>query len=153
MASSDKNTRAFNSYIKSKNSNKVTVGPLKNAQGDTLTGNIEMATEMNDFFSSVFTMEDTQNLPTVTPLTDKQIYSVEITSAKVKEKIRRLKPGSAPGPDNITVRFLQTFSEELVLPLSIIYNKSLSESVVPDDWKKANVTQIFKKGSKSQACN
>ena len=153
LASEDRNPRAFNSYIKSKNSNKVSVGPLKNIQGEALTDNVAMATEMNNFFSSVFTSENTLNVPPVTALTEKQILSVKVTPAKVKEKIKKLKPGSAPGPDGITVRYLQTFSEELSLPLSTIYNKSLTEGVVPDDWRKANVTPIFKKGSKSQACN
>ena len=31
-------------------------------------------------------------------------------------------------------------------PLTIIFNKSLSEGVVPDSWKEAEVVPIFKKG-------
>ena len=39
------------------------------------------------------------------------------------------------------------------LPLAIIYTKSLEEGIVPDDWRCANITPVFKKGSKSSAGN
>ena len=41
----------------------------------------------------------------------------------------------------------------LCVPLSIIFNKSMNEGCVPQDWKLANVTPIFKKGSKSKPEN
>jgi hypothetical protein len=37
--------------------------------------------------------------------------------------------------------------------LTIIYKKSLESGIVPEDWRVANVTPIFKKGSKAEACN
>ena len=39
------------------------------------------------------------------------------------------------------------------VPLAIIYTKSLEEGVVPGDWRCANITPVFKKGSKSAAGN
>jgi hypothetical protein len=39
------------------------------------------------------------------------------------------------------------------LPLLLIYKKSLESGVVPSDWKRANVTAIYKKGDKSSASN
>lgn len=43
--------------------------------------------------------------------------------------------------------------DEVVLPLNILFNKSLREKKVPSHWKCANVTPIFKKGNKCEACN
>ena len=57
------------------------------------------------------------------------------------------------GPDQIPAIILKTLSEEVALPFTIIFNKSLSEGVVPSDWKTAEVTPIFKKGSKSDPGN
>ncbi len=57
------------------------------------------------------------------------------------------------GPDKIPAVILKTLSDVVALPLTIIYNKSLAEGVVPSDWKTAEVTSIFKKGSKSDPGN
>ena len=42
---------------------------------------------------------------------------------------------------------------EISEPLCLILNRSLQDSSVPEDWKIANVTPIFKKGSKLSAGN
>ena len=60
---------------------------------------------------------------------------------------------SAPGPDGITVSLLQAVKEELLAPLLIIYEKTLSSGIVPKNWKEATVTPIFKKGTKGEAGN
>ena len=38
--------------------------------------------------------------------------------------------------------------ENLVAPLTLIYDKSLKDGILPDCWKKATVVAIHKKGSK-----
>ena len=43
---------------------------------------------------------------------------------------------------------LQSLSEEMSLPLCMIFKKSLDEGVVPLDWRAANVVPLYKKGSK-----
>ena len=54
----------------------------------------------------------------------------------------------APGPDNFSPFILKQLKNQLVLPLTIVFNKSLKEGSVPGSWKEANITPIFKKGSK-----
>jgi len=38
-------------------------------------------------------------------------------------------------------------------PLTALFNKSLEDSVLPNDWKKAQISAIFIKGNKSLAGN
>jgi hypothetical protein len=48
---------------------------------------------------------------------------------------------------------LRELSDELAKPLATVLKKSLSSGTVPNDWKTANVTPIYKKGKKSDPSN
>ncbi len=48
---------------------------------------------------------------------------------------------------------LKELEAEVSIPLSIIFNKLLTETVVPADWKLGNVTPIYKKGPKGNPGN
>jgi len=111
-----------------------------------------MAELLNGFFSSVFTREDLQNQPKAADMVLKTgtLEKVNVTEQKVREKIKNLKPYSAAGPDGIGTQLLR----ELVIPaLTMIYRQSLRTGKVPEDWRNANVTPIFKKGKKTDPGN
>ena len=55
----------------------------------------------------------------------------------------------APGPDGLSARVLKECSSEIAPILTLIYNESLAQGTVPDDWRQANV----KKGEKYNAAN
>ena len=60
---------------------------------------------------------------------------------------------TAPGPDGIRPAFLQQTKEEIAGPLRMIFEKSLEERRIPEDWRTANITPIYKKGKKTEAGN
>ena len=55
-----------------------------------------------------------------------------------------LNPGTAAGPDNISPRILKELHNEIAPIITDIFNTSLSEGIVPDDWKIAYVTPVYK---------
>ena len=57
------------------------------------------------------------------------------------------------GDDGMGSLMLKELANELKGVLTIIYNRSLSESKISNDWKMANVTPIFKKDEKCDAGN
>ena len=48
---------------------------------------------------------------------------------------------------------LKECSSEIALILALIYNETLAQGTVPDNWRPANVAPIFKKGEKYDAAN
>ncbi len=50
-------------------------------------------------------------------------------------------------------RVFKELRDEIAPPLTQIFNKSLSEKSIPDDWKQAIISPIFKKGKRNIASN
>ena len=49
----------------------------------------------------------------------------------------------APGPDGLSARLLKECSSEIAPILDFIYNESLAQGTVPDDWRQENVAPVY----------
>ena len=146
------NFKPFNAYIKSKTKNRSAVGPLK--IGNEVISDFKAISEnLNTYFASVYTREDLTNVPICPTFEGRKLTNVTFTRKKILDKIKKLKPMSAPGPDKITPRMLKEHKESLSTALSIIFENSFQTGVVPPDWKIAHVTAIHKKGTKGSVEN
>ncbi len=67
--------------------------------------------------------------------------------------ISKLKNSSSPGPDGYSVYFLKKILAHIANPLCKWYKKSLSESTMPDEWKKALIVPLHKKGDRHYISN
>ena len=59
---------------------------------------------------------------------------------------------TAVGPDDIPYWFWRNFSSDFAPVITIIFNRSLTEGIVPDMWKKANILPVPKESS-LETCN
>ena len=57
-------------------------------------------------------------------------------------------PSKSSGPDNIPERLFKEGAPWIAEPLTKLFNLSMSSSELPSDWIRANITPVFKKGSK-----
>ena len=151
---SKQNPKAFYAYIGNKRSNRTGVGPLQDDHGNVETDDAVQAEMFNKYFASVFEKEnDMSHYPIEQHNDVPLLQTVEITELLVKEEIKKLKQHCTPGPDGIANAVLLEACDELARPLTILFKKSLEQSVVPEDWKMANVTPIHKAGNKKLASN
>ena len=122
-------------------------------RGDQVfSGDKDISDGFNAFFASVFGID---NSDVDINLHDDEIFgnvnsltSFEITTDSVGKIIRSLDTNKSMGPDGISARILKEGVDSLSYALTKIFNKSLADSVVPDDWKLANVVPIHKKGNR-----
>ena len=155
LAKEKNNKRPFYAYVKGKTKSRQTVGQLRRKDGTTTENDKEAAEELNIFFGSVYSKKDSIQPPPDRRREEAEMKmrKVRITDRKIKEKIEKMRAEAAPGPDGIRPAFLQQTKDEIVEPLRRIFEKSLEEGKIPEDWRKANITPIYKKGKKSEAGN
>jgi hypothetical protein len=71
----------------------------------------------------------------------------------VLKRLQRLDPYKAYGVDGIHPRVLKECAIAFASPVTFLFRRSIDTGVVPELWRRSNVTPIFKKGSKSKASN
>ncbi|KGL78532.1 hypothetical protein N309_15571, partial [Tinamus guttatus] len=71
----------------------------------------------------------------------------------VREHLRKLNTHKSTGPDGMHPRVLREMTDVIAKPLSIIFERSWRTGAEPEDWKKVNVTPVFKKGKKEDPGN
>jgi len=76
-----------------------------------------------------------------------------VTRDDVLKSLSKLRPDKSPGPDNMHPMLLRETAQNIAEPLTLIFQRSVKDGRVPDDWKRANITPIHKKGPKCQAEN
>ena len=143
------NPKKFYSYVRSKNKSKEGIGPLLSDDKQLVESDVEMVQILNNFFSSVFTTEDMLNVPNETMPGNIEMGNISCTLSEITKGLLKLNVNKSCGPDRLYPRILKELANEIAKPLQIIFNKTLWEGKVPQDWKVANVTPIFKKGSRN----
>eukprot|EP00061_Rhincodon_typus_P001406 g14717.t1 len=78
---------------------------------------------------------------------------VAITKENVLVKLIGLKVDKSPGQDELHPRVLKKIAEEIVEALVVVFQESLESGRVPEDWKIAKVTSLFKKGIRQKVEN
>ncbi|CAM4697277.1 unnamed protein product [Lepidochelys kempii] len=147
------NKKGFFRYVGNKKKAKECVGPLLNEGGNLVTEDVEKANVLNAFFASVFTNKVSSQTAVlgITKCGRDGQPSVEIEA--VRDYLEKLDVHKSMGPDELHPRVLKELAAVIAEPLAIIFENSWRTGEVPDDWKKANVVPIFKKGKKEDPGN
>jgi ribonucleases P/MRP protein subunit RPP40 len=105
----------------------------------------------------VFTTENFTNMPVASRRAGMDnltsLSNIDITQDKIIRIVEKLQENKAAGVDGLNSTFIKSVIHSLAPPLVILFKESLATGVVPQDWKMANVTAIFKKGSKKDPGN
>jgi len=149
----DDNSKKLYTFVKNKKCDGSGVAPLKR-DGVNHVDPPTKAEILNDQFTSVFTKEDTESpLPDLGESPYPDAPQIHVTENGVRKLLLGINPNKATGPDSISPRFLKEMAHPLAPALTLIFQASLDQGTIPDDWKTANVTPIYKKGDKSQPSN
>ena len=146
-----KSPNSFWSHGDEETKSKSSIVDLKDKNGEIKTDDKDKAENLNDFFASVFTVEGNSELPDFQQKVtdDKHIHTTDIKPEKVLKQLKNLNVAN-----HVALIIVIHISSKRVpkrfiyVPLSEFFRKSISTGDVPKEWKKANITCIFKKGNK-----
>ena len=145
------NTRPFWNFIKSKRREVSGVSPLNvGTCNNIIAGAKDKAEAPNQQFCSVFTKEKQEGFPDLGPSKVPDISALTITTEGIEKLLLGLKIHKASGPDGITAKVLKSCSASIAQE---IFKRSVSTGDLPNDWLKANITPIYKKGDRSIPAN
>ena len=142
--------RAFWSYVNSKKTNDVIpkIMCLENVKAEKLP---DICNLFADFFESIYakpnSVNQTATASTCNDLID--ILKIEISVDDITKALDNIDMNWSPGADGLPPAFVKMCSSSLVLPLKIIFNKSLSAGIFPSAWKMSDVVPIHKNGNKN----
>ncbi|XP_065674132.1 uncharacterized protein LOC136091076 [Hydra vulgaris] len=118
----------------------------KNNNNKVTSSNIEIANVFNNHFGSVFTDDNCYFPKIATYVNDPtSIDTVHFSVESVYKTLLGINPSTSFGPDGPPNAILK----KLVLgfPLSYIFEASFTSNALPNQWRKAFVSPIFKNGA------
>ena len=141
------NPKQFWSFIRKNKTENLGIPSLK-VNDMVKTTDSDKADALNDYFKSVFTKEQLP-IPTKGPSPFPSIQSLEIGLNGVTKQLQALNPNKASGPDEIPAKVLKETAIEISPIIHHIFQQSYTSGQLPEAWKTALVTAIYKKGNKS----
>lgn len=151
---STSNPKRFWGFINSKNKDSTGVAPLKAGDGLTYSDPTTKASILNNQFYSVLNSnEPVNNIKFMGPETHPAMNCINISEAGINNQIQSLQIHKATGADGIPARLLRFLGADLAPVLTVFFQASINQGVVPKEWKRANVVPIFKKGAKNKPEN
>ena len=134
----------FYKYANKRLSSRPSIPGLRAQDGGIASSDSSKCDLLNDFFVSVFTVDNGEAVPQTASLPPKSINDVAFSPLVIECLLRKTKINSAMGPDLVHPSILNHFSDCFSLPLSMIFTRSFETGEIPSVWKMANVVPIFK---------
>lgn len=134
----------------------TSIPPLQNQNTQEIVfSEDQKANLLNEYFlNQTYIDNSDSNVPDLGPQTTSTVINdLLLTASETEDILKSLKVDKASGPDGISNKILREAAKELSIPLTNLFNQSLSCCKVPASWKEAHVTAIFKKGDASLPSN
>jgi len=143
--------KAFYRNVHDQRKTRENVGPLQKEAGDLVTWIMEKAEVLNDVFASVFDRMCSSHTTQGAEGKGGDWGNEEPPSAgedQVQDHLRNLKVHKSMGPEEMHSWVQRALMGEAAKPLSILFERLWWSGEVPTNWRRGNITPIFKRGKK-----
>lgn len=153
------NPRPFWSFFKSKSKSSSLPETMFTDDKAAFSTDLDKAEAFSSFFCSIFTDHSccslSSSLGTLSPCSESAaiLNNITFSPGEVLLELKRLKTSKSTGPDGLPARILVECATEIHSSVCELFNLSLSSGKFITEWKDANISPVFKKGSKSMFSN
>ena len=145
-----KKPKPFWKYVSSRLRTRLNIPTLILPNDEKATSSLHQAEALNKYFSSVFTEENTNDIPSVPINYHGTLLSmIMFTAESVKNKLLQLNDNKSPGPDQMHPYLVKRLVNVLCTPIAIIFNLSMTSGKTARQWNEAILTAIYKKGARN----
>lgn len=145
-------SKRFWSFIKGRRKDSAGISALWNGR-KLVSSAVEKAEALSHQYKSIFTREGSGVLPSIAGSKLPSIPALTVHPDGILKLLSNLSSHKAPGPDGIHPFVLQKCATEITPILTKLFNQSINTGVLPSAWTKANITALFKKGSRTDPSN
>ncbi|MES9976167.1 MAG: reverse transcriptase family protein [Candidatus Thiodiazotropha sp.] len=149
------NPKAYYNYIQSKSSLRGAVGDIVNDAGEPAADDQEKADRLVSFFESVHRQDSghSSQLTSCESNHTPAMQDIRITVDETLKYLLKTNINKAAGPDGVHPAIIKPVAPVIAPHVARLFQESLTEGVLPNDWKMASVTPIHKGGRKEDANN
>ena len=147
------NHKVFWNYVNRCRKTRKGIVDLRSDTGELVSNDKDKADVLNHQYAKVFTQEDRSSLPKLREKSLESELSITISTERVHAKLKALKVDKSPGPDQLHPRVLQELADQLSVPITLLFTRSITTGEVPRQWKVATVTPIYKRGDRADPAN
>ena len=108
-------------YIASKTKPKEKIANLIRDDGSLATSDEDKSNVLNNFFGSVFTKENVDEIPVFKNVTDHVLSDITVSDSDFMNALCSLKTCKSPGPDGFHPRVLKELAVQLAHPLQLLF--------------------------------
>ena len=142
----------INRIIGKENNKLNTIESLK-VENITKYDSDSITNSFNEFFSNVASQDEIEQYMRDLKTSKSSMFLLPTTSIEILRLIETLPNKNSSGYDNISKILLKTLSRTIIVPLEIIFNKSIEEGIFPEGMKKADIVPLYKCKDKQECLN
>ena len=133
----------------------MTIGTLETENGGLASSEEDKAQVLLTFFKGIYRQpRDTAGLfETIPRASTSMTESLTVGRSEVHHELKTLNKCKSAGPDGIHPAIVQPLADVITGPITLLFQESIRLGMVPDDWRRATVVAIHKKGSRNKVEN
>ena len=126
---------------------------LRDEKNELVSDRHEIAEILNGHFESIFEEEVLTEIPYIEIRTKQRLRKEDNLKKLTKSRLNDLNGEESMGCDEFHPLVLKNCAKAFSITLDKIFTKSIPESKIPNFWRLANVSPIFKKGDRVNRTN